>query len=77
MYKNLNEKDFEIMAPVGSYESLMAAIQGGADSIYFGIENLNMRVLLLIVINLFHLRRMSGSLMAELIGIGLFGYVLC
>lgn len=36
-------KDFEIMSPVGSYESLMAAIQGGADSIYFGIEGLNMR----------------------------------
>ena len=31
------------MAPVGSYESLMAAIQGGADSIYFGIGGLNMR----------------------------------
>ena len=39
----MKEKDFEIMAPVGSYESLMAAIQGGADSIYFGIEGLNMR----------------------------------
>ena len=39
----MEEKDFEIMAPVGSYESLMAAIQGGADSIYFGIEGLNMR----------------------------------
>ncbi|MEA4885801.1 MAG: peptidase U32 family protein [Bacteroides graminisolvens] len=36
-------KDFEIMAPVGSRESLSAAIQAGADSIYFGIENLNMR----------------------------------
>ena len=36
-------QDFEIMAPVGSRESLAAAIQGGADSIYFGIENLNMR----------------------------------
>mgnify|MGYP005876167753 CR=1 FL=1 len=35
--------DFEIMAPVGSRESLAAAIQGGADSIYFGIANLNMR----------------------------------
>ena len=34
---------FEIMAPVGSYDSLAAAIQGGADSIYFGIEGLNMR----------------------------------
>ncbi|MDD4516595.1 peptidase U32 family protein [Massilibacteroides sp.] len=39
----MTEKDFEIMAPVGSYESLAAAIQGGADSIYFGIEGLNMR----------------------------------
>lgn len=35
--------DFEIMAPAGSYESLTAAIQGGANSIYFGIEGLNMR----------------------------------
>ncbi len=31
------------MAPVGSFESLAAAIQGGADSVYFGIEQLNMR----------------------------------
>ena len=31
------------MAPVGSYESLMAAIQAGANSVYFGIEKLNMR----------------------------------
>jgi len=36
-------QDYEIMAPAGSYESLTAAIQGGADSIYFGIEGLNMR----------------------------------
>jgi len=36
-------KDFEIMAPAGSYESLAAAFQAGADSVYFGIENLNMR----------------------------------
>ena len=33
----------EIMSPVGSYESLMAAIQGGADSVYFGVGKLNMR----------------------------------
>ena len=39
----MNLTDFEIMAPVGSRESLAAAIQAGADSIYFGIENLNMR----------------------------------
>ena len=38
-----NIQDYEIMAPAGSYESLTAAIQGGADSIYFGIEGLNMR----------------------------------
>lgn len=31
------------MAPVGSYESLAAAVQGGANSVYFGIEGLNMR----------------------------------
>ncbi len=36
-------KNIEIMAPVGSYESLMAAIQGGAGSVYFGVEQLNMR----------------------------------
>jgi len=35
--------NYEIMAPAGSYDSLAAAIQGGADSIYFGIEKLNMR----------------------------------
>ena len=34
---------FEIMAPVGSPESLAAAIRAGADSVYFGIEGLNMR----------------------------------
>ncbi|AAQ66580.1 collagenase [Porphyromonas gingivalis W83] len=39
----MNVNDFEIMAPVGSYESLMAAIKAGADSVYFGIEGLNMR----------------------------------
>ena len=33
----------EIMAPVGSYESLSAAIQAGADAVYFGVGNLNMR----------------------------------
>ncbi len=39
----MTRKDFEIMAPVGSYESLAAALQGGADSVYFGVEGLNMR----------------------------------
>lgn len=39
----MTANDVEIMAPVGSYESLMAAIQGKADSVYFGIGHLNMR----------------------------------
>ena len=39
----MERKDVEIMAPVGSYESLMAAIQAGAGSVYFGVEKLNMR----------------------------------
>ncbi|MDD2688480.1 MAG: U32 family peptidase [Bacteroidales bacterium] len=41
--KNQEKKAIEIMAPVGSYESLHAAIQAGADAVYFGIGNLNMR----------------------------------
>ena len=36
-------EEFEIMAPVGTHDSLAAAIQAGADSVYFGIEKLNMR----------------------------------
>jgi putative protease len=39
----MKRNDIEVMAPAGSYESLMAAIQGGADSVYFGVEQLNMR----------------------------------
>ncbi|MDR2125660.1 MAG: U32 family peptidase [Prevotellaceae bacterium] len=35
--------DFELMAPTGNFECLMAAIQGGANAVYFGVENLNMR----------------------------------
>ncbi len=38
----MNDK-IEIMAPVGSYESLSAAIRAGADAVYFGVGNLNMR----------------------------------
>lgn len=39
----MRRDEVEIMAPVGSYESLMAAIQAGAGSVYFGVEQLNMR----------------------------------
>ncbi len=39
----MNRKDFEIMAPVGSFESLSAALAAGADAIYFGVQGLNMR----------------------------------
>ena len=40
---NTKINEFEVMAPVGSRESLAAAIQAGADSVYFGIGKLNMR----------------------------------
>ena len=40
---DMANRTIEIMAPAGSWESLQAAIQGGANSIYFGIEQLNMR----------------------------------
>ena len=39
----MEKKDLEIMAPAGNFECLQAALQGGADSVYFGIGNLNMR----------------------------------
>ena len=43
MINTRSRKDFEIMAPVGSWESLASAINAGADAVYFGIEGLNMR----------------------------------
>lgn len=39
----LKREEIELLAPVGSYESLMAAIQGGANAVYFGVGRLNMR----------------------------------
>ncbi|MBR5820247.1 MAG: U32 family peptidase [Alistipes sp.] len=39
----MKRSDIELMAPVGSYEALAAAIEAGADSIYFGVGKLNMR----------------------------------
>ena len=39
----MRSEGIEIMAPVGSYESLMAAIQAGANAVYFGLNKLNMR----------------------------------
>ena len=39
----MDRKELEIMAPAGNFECLVAAIEGGANSVYFGIGNLNMR----------------------------------
>jgi len=39
----ISRDEIEIMSPVGSWEALAAAIKAGADSVYFGTENLNMR----------------------------------
>jgi U32 family peptidase len=50
----------EIMSPVGSYESLMAAIQGRADSVYFGIGKLNMRSKSSINFTLDDLKKIAG-----------------
>ena len=41
--KEMDKKELEIMAPAGNFECLQAAIQGGANSVYFGVGNLNMR----------------------------------
>lgn len=43
MGEGMKREDFEIMSPAGSWESLAAAFQAGAGSIYFGVESLNMR----------------------------------
>ncbi|MGE5520923.1 MAG: peptidase U32 family protein [Candidatus Dadabacteria bacterium] len=40
---NMNKKQIELLAPAGSFECLQAAIKGGADAVYFGVEQLNMR----------------------------------
>lgn len=42
---NLTREEIELLAPVGSYESLQAAIQGHADAVYLGVGRLNMRAL--------------------------------
>lgn len=39
----LKRSDIEVMSPAGNFESLMAAIQGGANAVYFGVGHLNMR----------------------------------
>jgi len=56
----MNRNDIEIMAPAGSYESLMAAIRGGADSVYFGAEDLNMRAASSINFTIDDLRNIAG-----------------
>lgn len=39
----MKRSEIELMAPVGSYEALAAAIEAGADAVYFGVGKLNMR----------------------------------
>jgi putative protease len=57
----MNRKDFEIMAPVGSYESLHSAINAGADAVYFGVEGLNMRSRSSVNFTLDDLRRIAQT----------------
>ncbi len=56
----MERRDIEIMSPAGSYDSLMAAIQGGADSVYFGAEHLNMRAASSINFSLTDLRNIAS-----------------
>ncbi|MDE6369999.1 MAG: U32 family peptidase [Duncaniella sp.] len=56
----MQRSDFEIMAPVGSYESLQAAIGAGADAVYFGVEGLNMRSRSSVNFTLEDLHRIAG-----------------
>lgn len=56
----MKRSDFEIMAPVGSYDALSAAISAGADSVYFGVEGLNMRSRSSANFTLDDLRRITG-----------------
>lgn len=53
--------EYEIMAPVGSRECLQAAIQAGADSIYFGIERLNMRAHSASTFTIYDLREIAAT----------------
>ncbi|MCD5384690.1 MAG: U32 family peptidase, partial [Candidatus Pacebacteria bacterium] len=55
------KKKIEIMAPVGSFESLGAAIRAGADSIYFGIGDLNMRARSSINFSLSDLKKITSE----------------
>ena len=41
--KNIRNTGIELLSPVGSFEALQAAIRAGADAVYFGVEQLNMR----------------------------------
>jgi len=52
----------EIMAPIGSYKSLNAAIQAKADAVYFGVSNLNMRSLSTANFNLHDLNDLLSKL---------------
>lgn len=56
----MQRQDFEVMAPVGSYESLYAAIDAGADAVYFGVEGLNMRARSSVNFTLADLHRIAG-----------------
>lgn len=61
----MKRSDFEIMAPVGSFESLSAALNAGTDAVYFGIEGLNMRSRSSSNFNLEDLRRIVSECKAR------------
>ena len=56
----MHKNNIEIMSPVGSYESLMAAVQGGANAVYFGVGKLNMRARSSVNFSLHDLETITG-----------------
>lgn len=58
--RKLKTTDIEIMSPAGSFESLQAAIQGGASAVYFGVGHLNMRSRSSFNFTLRDLKKISG-----------------
>ncbi|MDH5381088.1 MAG: U32 family peptidase [Cyclobacteriaceae bacterium] len=62
------KQDVKVLAPVGSWESLRAAVQAGADAVYFGIEQLNMRARSSINFTLEDLEQIAGICKEEGIG---------
>ena len=57
----MDERKIELLSPAGSFECLQAAINGGADAIYFGVEQLNMRAKSVNTFGLTDIKAIAGT----------------